>query len=71
MGGCGLKRGVVVGKTNDKGTWVSGDEHDIGCLFHTWFSALGINSRRQKYNNAGQPLPIAHEDMKAIPEVLA
>jgi hypothetical protein len=50
---------------------VATEEHDIGALFHTWFSALGINSKRQKYNNAGQPLPIAHDDMKAIKEVLS
>ncbi len=71
MGGGGLKRGVVVGKTNDKGTWVTSDEHDIGHLFHTWFHALGIDSHRKQYYNAGQPLPLAHEDMKAIKELLA
>lgn len=71
QGGCGLKRGAVVGKTNDKGTWVTGDEHDIGHLFHTWFSCLGIDSKRQKYNNDGQPLPLAHDDCKAVKELLA
>ncbi len=71
MGGGGLKHGIAVGKTNDTGTWVSGDEHDIGHLFHTWFAALGVNSKRVKYNNAGQPLPIAHDDCKAIKELLA
>jgi uncharacterized protein (DUF1501 family) len=71
MGGGGLKHGVVVGKTNDAGTWVNGDEHDIGHLFHTWFAALGINSKKVKYNNAGQPLPIAHDDCSPIKELLA
>lgn len=71
MGGCGLKKGIVHGKTNDEGTWVASEEHDIGALFHTWYSALGIDSKRQKYNNAGQPLPIAHDDMKKITEILA
>lgn len=71
MGGCGLKRGAVVGKTNDKGTWVTTQEHDIGALFHTWFACLGIDSKKTKYYNAGQPLPLAHDDMKAIKELLA
>jgi hypothetical protein len=70
-GGTGIKRGVVVGKTNAQGTWVTGDEHDIGHLFHTWFAALGIDAKKTEYDNAGQPLPIAHDDCTAIKELLA
>ncbi len=71
MGGCGLKKGVVVGKTNARGTFVTGDEHDVGHLFHTWFKALGIDPAETEYDNNGQPLPIAHEDCSPIKEVLA
>jgi len=71
MGGCGLKAGAVVGKTNALGTFVAGDEHDIGHLFHTWFAALGIDSKQEEYDNNGQPLPIAHDDCHAIKELLA
>ncbi|HEY7423685.1 MAG TPA: DUF1501 domain-containing protein [Gemmataceae bacterium] len=71
MAGCGLKRGAVVGKTNDKGTYVTTDEHDIGHMFHTWFRALGIDPETTQYDNAGQPLPIAHDECHAIEEVLA
>jgi hypothetical protein len=71
MAGCGLKPGVVAGKTNAKGTEVDGQPHDIGALFHTWFQALGIDPSLKQYRNAGQPLPIAHEDMKPVKEVLA
>jgi hypothetical protein len=71
MGGCGINKGVVVGKTNDKGTWVSGDAHDIGHMFHTWFAALGIDAARTEYDNNGQPLPIAHEECHAVKELLA
>ncbi len=71
MAGSGIRRGVVVGRTNALGTFVEGDEHDIGHLFHTWFTALGINPSRTRYNNAGQPLPIAHEDMEPIRALLA
>lgn len=69
--GTGIRRGVVVGRTNDLGTFVSGDEHDIGHLFHTWFSALGINPATTQYENGGQPLPIAHEACSPIREMLA
>jgi hypothetical protein len=71
MAGCGLNRGLVVGETNEQGTFVKGDEQDIGALFHTWFAALGIDSESREYDNAGQPLPLAHDDMGPIRELLA
>lgn len=71
MAGCGLARGVAVGETNEQGTFVKGDEHDIGALFHTWFACLGINSKQVGYDNAGQPLPLAHDDMQPVKELLA
>ncbi len=71
MSGCGVKRGVVVGKTNHEGTFVDSEPFDIGHMFHTWFRALGINSGTVEYDNNGQPLPIAHDDHHACDEVLA
>ncbi len=71
MGGCGIQKGALVGKTNDKGTFVTSAEHDIGHLFHTWFQALGIDTQKVEYDNAGQPLPLAHEDCAPIKELLA
>ena len=71
MAGRGIKPGVVEGKTNDLGTEVASKPHDIGHVFHTWFKALGIDPKETEYRNGGQPLPIAHEDMHAIAEVLA
>ncbi len=71
MAGSGLKKGIVVGETNDNGTYVKTEPYDIGHMFHTWFNAIGINSEKTEYNNAGQPLPIAHEDMHPIKELLA
>ena len=71
MAGRGVKPGAVVGKTNAKGTEVATDPHDIGHLFHTWFTALGLTPRKARYLNDDQPLPIAHEEMKAIPGLLA
>src|SRR6185295_6568361 len=46
MAGSGIKKGIVVGKTNEKGTAVASDPHDIGHMFHTWFRAIGINPER-------------------------
>ena len=71
MAGCGIKRGLAVGKTNDEGTWVATEEYDIGHMFHTWFRALGIDPKQTEYDNNGQPLPIAHEDCHAVTELLA
>ena len=71
MAGGGLKRGVVVGETNEQGTYVKNDEHDIGALFHTWFQCLGIDTKKIQYDNGGQPLPLAHEEMHAVKELLA
>ena len=71
MAGCGVKKGIVVGKTNEQGTFVDGDAHDIGAMFHTWFAALGIDTTKVEYDNLGQPLPLAHDDMKPVKELLA
>ncbi len=71
MAGCGVKRGTVVGATDDQGVFVKDKGHDIGAMFHTWFQALGVSSYEVEYDNHGQPLPIAHEEMRAIKEALA
>lgn len=71
MAGAGIKHGLVVGKTNEKGTFVTSEEHDIGHMFHTWFKALGVDPHRTEYINNNQPLPIAHDDCDAIEELLA
>jgi hypothetical protein len=71
LAGCGIQRGVVVGKTNNLGTYVDGAEHDIGHLFHTWFKALGVDPLNHEYDNNRQPLPIAHDDCKPIAELLS
>ncbi|MCA9064438.1 MAG: DUF1501 domain-containing protein [Planctomycetaceae bacterium] len=71
MAGSGIRSGTVVGETNAEGTAVATEEYDIGHLFHTWFRALGIDSVAVQYDNAGQPLPIAHDDCFAVREVLS
>lgn len=71
LGGGGIKPGVIVGKTNDLGTFNAGREFDVGHVFHTIFRALGIDSKQTMYDNGGQPLPIAHDEHEAIEELLA
>lgn len=71
MAGAGLKRGLTVGKTNDLGTFVADEEYDVGHLFHTWFKAVGVSEEKMEYNNAGQPLPVAHDDCGPIESLLA
>jgi hypothetical protein len=70
MAGCGLAQGAVVGRTNDQGTWVVNAEYDVGHLFHTWFDAVGIDTSKNRYDNHGQPLPVANEDCGPIKELL-
>ncbi|MBI1375122.1 MAG: DUF1501 domain-containing protein [Phycisphaera sp.] len=71
MAGAGIKPGVIAGETNDEGTFCKDVQYDIGDLFHTWFTALGIDSTKARYMNGTQPLPIAHEEMAPIRSVLA
>ena len=70
MGGAGVRRGHVVGKTNPLGTFVDSEEYDIGHLFHTWFRALDVPEELMEYDNNGQPLPVAHDDCGPIQELL-
>ena len=71
MTGTGIKQGAMIGETNEEGTWVTSEPHDIGHFFHTWFNALGIDSEHTEYINDGQPLPIANDDCTPIRELLA
>jgi hypothetical protein len=70
LGGGGIRPGVVVGRTNELGTFNQHEEYDVGHLFHTFFRAIGIDPSKTEYDNAGQPLPIAHDDCGPIQELL-
>ena len=70
LGGCGIKPGVVVGKTNDTGTEVADREVDGGHLFHTYFQALGLDTT-QPHDIPGNPIPIGDPAMAPIHELLA
>jgi hypothetical protein len=70
MAGTGIKKGVVLGETLADGTDVKTEPYDIGSMFHTWYRALGIDSSETEFMNGTQPLPIAHDDMSPIKELL-
>jgi hypothetical protein len=70
LGGCGIKGGAVVGKSNANGTAVIEREVYGGHLFHTYFTALGFDSTKNFYPNQ-RPVPIADPKAEAIKEVLA
>jgi uncharacterized protein (DUF1501 family) len=70
LGGCGVKPGAVIGKTNANGTQVTDREVGGGHLFHTYFRALGLNPTK-KYYVKQQPIPMADPEAAAIEEVLA
>jgi hypothetical protein len=69
LGGAGIQRGIVVGKTNDKGTEVTDRQVDTGDLFHTYLSALGVKSDGS-FIIAGQKMPMADPANKPIKELL-
>ncbi len=70
LAGCGIKGGVVHGKTNANGTAVTDGKVHAAHLFHTYFKALGLNPKKNHYVNQ-QPIPMADPQAAAIPEVLA
>src|SRR5260370_29741572 len=70
LAGCGVKGGAVVGKTNTNGTAVVDRMVNGGHLFHTYFRALGLDSRKNHYVNQ-RPIPMADPKTDAIKEILA
>lgn len=70
MSGVGIQEGIVVGETLDDGSDVRTEPYDIGHMFHTWYQALGIDSKHVEFMNGTQPLPIAHDDFDAVKELL-
>jgi len=69
LGGCGIKPGVVVGKTNANGTRVIDREVNAGHLFHTYYAAVGLDSAEPFYHN-GRPFTKAASKTSAIKELL-
>jgi uncharacterized protein (DUF1501 family) len=70
LGGCGIKVGGVVGKTNANGTAVTDREVSGGHLFHTYLAALGLNPKKNFYID-DRPIPMGDPKGAAIKEILA
>lgn len=69
MAGAKVARGAVYGKTNAEGTEVVEGQVDHGSLFHTYLSAVGVDSQQSLFVD-GRELPIADPSTKSIPQVL-
>jgi hypothetical protein len=69
MAGCGIQQGVVHGKTNADGTSVVDGEVDLGHLFHTWLTALGLDPTGH-YEAGGGANQIGTPAASAIQELL-
>ena len=70
LGGAGIVRGSVVGKTNKNGTEVADREVDAGHVFHTYLRALGLKSTAN-FQLGGRKMPMADPACDPIKELLA
>lgn len=70
LGGAGVARGAVVGKTSSDGMKVVDREVDHGHLFHTFLQAVGVDTK-QDFNIGGRKFPIADPAKGPIGELLA
>jgi len=70
LAGGGTRPGAIVGETTSDGAFVDSEGYDIGHLFHTIFTLLGINPQETHYHNKSQRLAIARDDCQPIREVM-
>ena len=70
MAGGNTIRGAVYGKTNANGTAVEEGQVDHGNLFHTYLSAVGLESSGS-FDIDGREMPMADPASHLIQEVLA
>lgn len=71
LSGCGIKGGVVYGKTNDQGTEIIDGKVGIPQFFATIFEALGIDHQQKFIAGDGRPTTLVDYDTQSIREVLA
>ena len=70
LAGAGIQRGVVVGKTNERGTEVVDREVGAGHLFHTYLQAVGLDPL-DSFEANGRAIQVADPAASAIKELLA
>ncbi len=71
LSGCGIRGGVVYGKTNETGTEIIDGKVDIPRFFATIFEALGLDHQKQFIAGDSRPITLVEYDTEAISEVLA
>ena len=69
VGGAKIQPGAVIGKTNETGTQVTDREVDHGHLFHTYLSAVGLDSMGA-FDIGGREQPMADPSRTAIDELI-
>lgn len=70
LGGANVQPGAVIGATNANGTEVTDREVNHGDLFHTYLSAVGLDSS-SSFDIDGRDLPLADPAHAAIDELIA
>ena len=69
LGGAKIQPGAIIGATNENGTAVSDREVDHGHLFHTYLSAVGMDSLGS-FNIEGREMPLADPSHGPISELI-
>jgi hypothetical protein len=70
MAGCGVIKGATYGKTGPNGTEVTDGQVDHANLFHTYLSAVGLDSM-ESFDIEGRDMPMADPASKPIKAILA
>jgi uncharacterized protein (DUF1501 family) len=70
LGGAGIKPGIVVGKTNPRGTEVVDAEVGGGALFHTYIRAVGLDPT-ESFEADGRAIQLADPAARAVTALLA
>ncbi len=71
LSGCGIKPGVVYGKTNAEGTDVAENKVTASQFFATIFTALGIDPQKENTAPDGRPVPLTPYNTQPVAEVLS
>lgn len=69
LSGCGIRPGVVYGKTDPDGKTVTEGEIGAGDLFATIFKAVGIDPHHE-YQYGARPIPLADPGTRIITDIL-
>jgi hypothetical protein len=71
LSGCGIKPGVVYGKTDADGKDIAEGRVKVPQFFATIFQALGIDHQKEYPAHDGRPVPLTDYNTEPVSEVLA